>query len=130
MIGDGQEGIRIGWEIDPDHLGLFIDYMVDEPRILVAETVVILPPDMRGQEIIQRRYRSPPGNVAADLQPFGMLIEHRIDDMDKGFITGEHAMAARQEIAFEPPFALMLAQHLHHAAIRRHMIVSWNDLRS
>ena len=33
-------------------------------------------PHMRRQEVVQGGDRSPPGNMAADLQPFGMLIEH------------------------------------------------------
>ena len=32
-------------------------------------------------------------------------------------------MAAREQITFEPALALMLAQHLHHAAVGREMVV-------
>ena len=37
-------------------------------------------------------------------------------------------MAAGEQVAFEPAFALMLAQHLHHTAVGRDVIVGWKDL--
>ena len=56
-------------------------------------------------------------DVARDLQPFGVLIEHGINDVDKRFVTGEQAMPPGEEIAFEPALAQMLAQHFHHPAV-------------
>ena len=75
------------------------------------------------EQIVQRGDRPAPGNVIADLQPFGVLVEHRIDDVDERFVTGEKAVAAGQQIAFQPALALVFAQHLHHAAVRREMVV-------
>ena len=69
--------------------------MIDEARILVGEAVVILPPDMRRQQVVQRRDRLAPGDLPADLQPFCMLIEHRIDDVDEGLVAREKAHGAR-----------------------------------
>ena len=59
----------------------------------------------------------------ADLQPFRMLVEHGIDDVDEGLVAGEEAVAAGQQIAFEPALALVLAEHLHHASVGREMVV-------
>jgi len=53
MVGDGKEAIRVGWEIDTDDFGLFVDNVVDESGVLVGETVVVLPPDMRAEEVIE-----------------------------------------------------------------------------
>ena len=78
---------------------------------------MVLPPDVRGQQDVQRRDRRPPRNLAADFQPFGMLVEHRVDDVDKGLVAREQAVAPGQQIAFEPAFAQVLAQHFHHAAV-------------
>jgi hypothetical protein len=47
MIGDIQQGIGIGRQIDAYHVRFPVD-MVDKARILVAEAVVVLAPDMRG----------------------------------------------------------------------------------
>src|SRR5680860_1659488 len=38
-------------------------------------------------------------------------------------------MSAREQISFEPSFALVLAQHLHHPAVRRDVVVARNDFR-
>jgi hypothetical protein len=57
-----------------------------------------------------------------------MLIEHRVDDVDKGLIAGEEAMPAGQEIPLQLPLALVFAQHLHHSPVRRQMIVVWQAI--
>ena len=64
-----------------------------------------------------------PWDVAAHLQPFGMLVEHRIDDVDESLIAREEAVSAGQQVTLKPPLALVLAEHFHHAPIRRQMIV-------
>jgi hypothetical protein len=63
--------------------------MIDKTGILVAETVVILPPYMRSEEVIQRGDGSSPRYIAGGFQPLGMLIEHGINNVNKGLITGE-----------------------------------------
>ena len=50
------------------------------------------------------------------LQPFGVLVEHGIDDVNEGFVGGEEAVAAGENVAFEPAFEGVLAEHLHDAA--------------
>src|SRR4051812_4966616 len=48
--------------------------------------------------------------------------------MDERLVTGKEAMTAGKEIPLEPPLAHVLAQHLHHAAIRRNMLVGFKNL--
>jgi hypothetical protein len=38
---------------------------------------VVLPPDVRAEQVVERRDRPPPGNVIAHLEPLGVLVEHR-----------------------------------------------------
>ena len=57
------------------------------------------------------------------LQPFGVLVEHRIDDVNKSLVARKEAMAAGEQIAFQPALALVFAQHLHHAAIGSDVVV-------
>ena len=68
------------------------------------------------------------GMSIADLQPFGVLVEHRIDDVDERLVAGEEAVPAGQEIAFQPTLALVLAQHLHHPAIRGKVFIGFEVL--
>ena len=62
--------------------------------------------------ILQRSLKTrPPSDVdlraRLHLQPFGVLVEHRIDDMDKGLVAAEEAVSACQKITFQPTLALM-----------------------
>ena len=59
MIGDPEQRIGIRWQIDADDIGLLVGDEIDKAGVLVAETVVILAPDMRGEEVIQRSDRAP-----------------------------------------------------------------------
>ena len=123
MVGDREQAVGVGRQIDADDLGFLVDDVVDEPRVLVAEAVVILAPDMARQEVIQRANRPSPGDVIAHLQPLGVLIKHRIDDVDERFIAREKTVPAGQEIALEPALALVLAEHLHDPPVGRQMII-------
>ena len=51
------------------------------------------------------------------LQPFGVLVEHRVDDVHKRFIRREKAVPSGQQIAFEPALERVLAEHLHDPAV-------------
>ena len=44
-----------------------------------------------------------------------MLIKHRIDDVNKSLVTIEQPMPAREQVSLEPAFALVFAEHFHHA---------------
>ena len=61
----------------------------------------------------------PPRNFVRRLQPLGMLIEHRIDDVDEGLVGRKQAVTAREQISLQPSLAGMLAQDLHGAAVGR-----------
>ena len=94
-----------------------------KPGILMREAVVILPPDVAREQVVQRGDRPPPRQPARHLQPLRVLVEHRVDDVDERFVGVEQAVPAGQQIAFEPALALMLAEHFHHAAVRREPLV-------
>src|SRR6516162_7276103 len=103
--------------------------MVDETGILVTEPVVILPPNVARQQIIQRGDWPSPRNVTGDLQPFGVLVEHRVNDMNERLITRKEPVAAGQKIALKPALALVLAKHLHDPTIRREMVIPRKGFR-
>ena len=58
VLDGGQQGVGVRRQVDPDDLGLLVDHMVDEARVLVGEPVVVLPPDVRGEQVVQRRDRA------------------------------------------------------------------------
>src|SRR6185436_21035803 len=98
--------VRVGRQVDPDDLGPLVDDVIDEAGVLVAEAVVILSPDMARQQVVQRTDWTPPRNVTAHFQPFGVLVEHRIDDVDESLIAGEESVPTGEQIALEPALAL------------------------
>src|SRR5678815_5962398 len=98
--------------------------MIDEAGILMAEAIVILAPDVRREQIVQRGDRAAPRNPLRHFQPLGVLIEHGIDDVNERLVTGKEPVSAGEQVPFEPSLALVLAEHLHHATVWRNMIVS------
>src|SRR6185437_4232791 len=116
VIGHGQQAIGVRRQIDPNDLGAFIRNMIDEARILMGKSIMILPPHQRGQQIVERSDRFPPRNVPGRLQPLGVLIEHRVDDMGEGLVAGEQAMTPGEQVTFKPALAHVLTQHFHDTA--------------
>ena len=47
VVGDREQAVGIGRQIDADDLGFFVHDVIDEAGILMREAVVVLPPDMR-----------------------------------------------------------------------------------
>jgi len=54
MIGDGEETVGVGRKIDADDVSFLVDDVVYEARILMREAVVVLTPNMRCEEIVER----------------------------------------------------------------------------
>src|SRR5947208_17120709 len=46
-----------------------------------------------------------------------MLVEHRVDDMDKGLVGRNKAMASCKQIPFEHAFPRMFTQHFDYPAV-------------
>ena len=63
VVHHREQAIGVRRQIDAHDLGLFINDMVNEAGVLVGKAVVILPPDMGGEEIIERGDLPPPGQV-------------------------------------------------------------------
>ncbi len=61
VVRHRKKRIGVRRQIDPDDVRFLVDDVVDEARILVAEAIVVLPPDMRTEEIVQRADRPSPG---------------------------------------------------------------------
>ena len=129
VVGDRQQRVRVRRQVDADDLRLLVRHVVDEARVLVREAVVVLAPDVRGEQVVERRDRPPPRDAARHLQPLRVLVEHRVDDVDERLVAGEEPVPAGQQVALEPALALVLAQHLHHPPVRREVVVAGHDLR-
>ena len=45
VVGNGEQAVGVGGQIDAHDVGLLVEQVIDEARVLVAEAVMILPPD-------------------------------------------------------------------------------------
>ena len=57
VVGHRQQRVGVRRQVDPYHLGLLVHDVVDEAGVLVGEAVVVLPPHVRGEQVVQRRDR-------------------------------------------------------------------------
>ena len=122
-VADREQRVGVRREVDPDHLRLLVHNVVDEAGILVREAVVILPPDVGAEQVVEGGDRTPPGDVLGHLEPLRVLVEHRIDDMDERLVAVEEPVAAREEVPLEPALAEVLGEDLHHPPVGREMVV-------
>ena len=118
MIGDAQQAIGIRRQIYPHDIRAFVGDHVEKTGILVSESIVILAPHQRGdQQVDGGNRRAPAQLVLRLLQPFRMLVEHRIDDMHERLVRGKEAVPTSENVALEPAFECVLAEHFHDPAI-------------
>jgi hypothetical protein len=73
VIENREQAIGIRRQIDAHDTGLFVDDVVEEARILMGEAVVILLPNVGGQEIVQGGDLPAPGKFGCDFEPFGCV---------------------------------------------------------
>ena len=124
VIEHRQQAVGIGRQVDAHDVGLLVDDVVEKSGILVREAVVILLPDVGGQQIVQRGDLAPPGQFRGDLQPLGVLAEHRVDDANEGLVAVEESVPPGEQIALEPTLALVLAEHrVQHASGGREKLI-------
>jgi hypothetical protein len=58
VIADREQGVRVRGQVDTDDLGLLVHDVVDEAGILMREAVVVLAPDVRGEQVVERGDRA------------------------------------------------------------------------
>ena len=64
VVHHREQAICIRRKIDPHDLGFLVHDVVEETWVLVREAVVILPPDVRSQQVVQRCDLSTPRQIA------------------------------------------------------------------
>ena len=123
VVGDREQRVRVRWKIDAHDLGALVRHVVEEARILMAEAIVVLPPDVRGEQVVQRGDRLAPRDMPSRLQPLRVLIEHRVYEVNERLIAGEEAVSAGEQIALQPALTLMLTQHLDDPSVERESVI-------
>src|SRR5690606_8843500 len=88
VVGGGQQAVGVGGQIDAGDRRAIVHHQVEASRVLVGEAVVVLAPHGGGDQQVDGGDGRAPGQVLADGQPLGVLVEHGVDDMDEGFVGG------------------------------------------
>ena len=128
MVDGREQRVGVRRQVDPHDLRLLVRHVVDEAGVLVGEPVVVLAPDVARQDVVQRRDRTPPRDAAGHLQPLGVLVDHRVDDVDERLVAVEHPVPPGEQVALQPALAQVLRQHLHHPAVRGEVVVPGDGL--
>jgi hypothetical protein len=77
-----------------------------------------LTPHCAGEQDVERRNGLTPGHLETLLNPLGMLVDHRVNNVHERLVAVEKSMATGEDVAFEPALHGVLRQHLHDSALR------------
>ena len=53
MIEHRQQAIGVRRQINPNDVCLLVDHVIEEAGVLMGETIVVLLPDVRGEQVVQ-----------------------------------------------------------------------------
>src|SRR5438552_8371100 len=68
------------------------------------------------------RWARPPCNFKFRfLQPLCVLIEHRIDDVNKRFVAGKETVTPGENVPLKPSLQRVLTEHLHHPSVASYL---------
>ncbi len=119
VVRDREQTVGVGGQVDARHFRALVRHNVDKARVLVSKSVVILAPDRRRDQQIQRCDLPAPGESIANRQPLGVLIEHRVDHMHEGLIGRNEPVTAGKQVSLQHALYGVLAEHLHHSSVGR-----------
>jgi len=101
-----------------------VEKNVNEAGVLVREAVMVLAPDVAGEQHVDSGDGLAPGDVTHGcLKPLAVLVDHRVDEVDEALVARPEAMPAGEDIALEKPLALMLGELLDDVAYGREVFV-------
>ena len=69
MVGHAEQAVRIGRQIDADHVRALVGDHVKKSRVLMGEAVVVLPPDQRSNQDVDGRNRARASRVPSSISP-------------------------------------------------------------
>src|SRR6516225_9589201 len=86
VIGHRQQAVGIRRQVYARDTRALVGDDIEEPGVLMRKAVVVLPPYGGSNQQVERSNIRAPVQLATFFQPFGVLVEHRIDDMNESFI--------------------------------------------
>jgi hypothetical protein len=112
VIHNRKQTVAIGRKVDSDNLRTLVGDNVKETRILVCEAIVVLTPNDSSQQDVERSNLGTPLNFETLFDPFAVLVDHGVNDMNERLVAVEQSMPTTQEVTLKPTFAVVLRKHL------------------
>jgi hypothetical protein len=89
VIHSREEAVGVGRQVDAYDIRALVRYNIEKSWILVCESVMILTPHSCCEKDVERGDLFPPLNLETLLNPFAVLIDHTVNDMDERLIAVE-----------------------------------------
>jgi len=99
VIEAGKQTVSVWWQIHTNNICFFVSDVIEESRILMCKSVVVLLPYVGCKKKVQRSDLLSPWKFGCNFQPFCMLSSHRVYYTDKCFVRSEESMTTCQEIS-------------------------------
>ena len=94
VIHSREEAVGVGRQVDAYDIRALVRNNVEKTWILVGEPVMILTPHGCCEKDVKRGDLLSPLDLETLLNPFAVLIDHTVNDMDERFIAVEQAMSS------------------------------------
>ena len=110
VVHCGQEAVGIWGKVDANDIRRFVADDIEEARVLMRETIVVLSPNCGCKENVEGGHLLPPLDFGTLLDPFTVLVHHGVDDVDEWLVAVQDTVSARKNIALEPALTIFSVQ--------------------
>jgi hypothetical protein len=94
-----EQAVGVWWEVDTDNLGTLVRHYVEEAWVLMCESVMILSPDSRSKQNVERSNLLSPFDFETLLNPLAVLVDHGVNDVNERLVAVEQTVPSRENIA-------------------------------
>jgi hypothetical protein len=100
VVHCAEQAVGIRRKVDSNNFGRLIGDDIKETRVLMSESVVILAPDRGCKQDVERSNLLSPGNFCALLEPLCVLVDHRVNNVNKRLVTVEQTCEVGVQLAY------------------------------
>lgn len=105
-----QEAVRVGRQVNPRRLGLEVQDGAGKGRVLVRESVVLLPGPGTRLDVVDGAEVPPLADLAGNLGKLGVLRHHDVDDAHERLVAREQDGAPCERVALHEALAAVLRE--------------------
>lgn len=94
-----EQAVGVWWEVDTDNLGTLVRHYVEEAWVLMRESVMILSPDSRSKQNVERSNLLSPFDFETLLNPLAVLVDHGVNDVNERLVAVEQTVPSGENVA-------------------------------